>query len=455
MKTSKSNIYKEQFEKTTLKVAHKKDNIYTRLLERKSKVGVVGLGYVGLPLALEFGKYFSIVGFDVNEEKLRALKKGEDITGEVCPTEFANKDVQFTSNKNNLAKAQFYVVAVPTPINVRKKPDLRLLKKATKTVAECLKPGDYVVFESTVYPGCTEEVCVPILEKYSGLRFNIDFKVGYSPERINPGDKENTIATITKVLSGSDEEALEMISSVYKTAIAAGVHEAPSIKVAEASKVVENTQRDINIALMNELKVIFDKLGIHIDDVLKAAGTKWNFLNFFPGLVGGHCIGVDPYYLIDKAKSAGMNPMLISASRSVNENMITYTANAIIEKARAKNNDLRKTRILFQGITYKENVADIRNSKAAEVAKELLANGLDVAVEDPIADAREVKEEYGIDLIHERNGLYDIVVVAVPHDEFATETEKAKYHYCKEDVAIIDLRGNLKNKIQPRWYATL
>ena len=432
-----------------------KEHIFTSLLAKEAKLAVVGLGYVGLPVALEFAKHFSVIGFDINVQKVNAMKEGRDPSGELTPAHFEQKNISFHYDASDLKDARFYVVAVPTPIDEFNQPDLRALKGATASVGKVLKKGDYVVFESTVYPGCTEEVCVSILEKESGLKLNEDFKVGYSPERINPGDKKNTIDKIIKIVSGSDAEALESIANVYKTIITAGIHKAPTIKVAEAAKIVENTQRDINIALMNELSMIFDKIDINTYDVLEAAGTKWNFLNFYPGLVGGHCIGVDPYYLIQKAIRVGHNPILISAGRSVNDSMPTKIAQKIFRDIRSIGKTPQQARILVKGITFKENVTDVRNSKAAALVQALQQQCPNVEVVDPVADPKEVRMEYGIELSPKANDRYDAVVIAVSHKEYLDLEENYYQNICTQEAVLYDLKGIMKDKVQRLKYYSL
>ncbi len=431
------------------------ENIYEALLLKEANLAVVGLGYVGLPVALEFAKHYSVIGFDINKEKVSRMKEGHDPSGELLASHFENKMIRFHFEEAALRDARFYVVAVPTPIDEFNQPDLRALKGATTCVAKVLKKGDYVVFESTVYPGCTEEVCVEILEKISGLKLNEDFKVGYSPERINPGDKKNTIDQIVKVVSGSDEQALENIANVYNSIIQAGVHKAPSIKVAEAAKIVENTQRDVNIALMNELSMIFNKMDINTYDVLEAAGTKWNFLKFYPGLVGGHCIGVDPYYLIQKAIRVGHNPILISAGRSINDRMPLTLAQLIFRHLKAIGKSPQLARILVKGITFKENVTDIRNSKAADLILALRLQCPSVDVEDPIADPKEVRMEYGVDLCPKLGEQYDVVVVAVSHESYYQLGEDYYQRITGPDAAIFDIKGILRGQIKGLTYYSL
>lgn len=433
----------------------KHNNIYSRLAKGESKLAMVGLGYVGLPIALEFASNFDVIGFDINESRIDMMKEGIDPSRELEKEAFLNRSIKFTAKKEQLAEAEFYVVAVPTPIDHRKEPNLTPLKKATATVAEGLKKGDYVVFESTVYPGCTEEVCVPILERISGLKLNEDFKIGYSPERINPGDKVHTVTNITKVVSGSDEEALTEIAKVYESIITAGIHKATSIKVAEASKIIENTQRDVNIALMNELSVIFEKLNINTNDVLEAAGTKWNFLNFFPGLVGGHCIGVDPYYLAYKAKEVNVEPLVISSSRLINDQMPFKIASRIAQKLNEIGKNPKTCRALVKGITFKEDVSDIRNSKAAELVHKLSFFGIESWVEDPHADSEEVESEYGFECKESHEGVFDVVVTAVAHQEYKAENAKYYHSISDENTVFFDIRGIAEDKVRQGHYLSL
>ncbi|GIV28173.1 MAG: UDP-N-acetyl-D-galactosamine dehydrogenase [Bacteroidia bacterium] len=395
------------------------------IIEKKKSIAVIGLGYVGLPIALAFAKKVKVIGFDINEERVKMMKNKKDPSNELPSSEFENSDITFTSNPNDLKKANFFIVAVPTPIDEHNLPDLKPLLSACHTVGKALKKGDYVVFESTVYPGCTEEDCVPVLEKESGLKFCKDFKVGYSPERINPGDKEHTITKIIKVVSGCDKESLEEISKVYEIIVEPGVFKAKSIKVAEAAKIIENTQRDVNIALMNELSIIFSRMGINTYDVLEAAGTKWNFLKFYPGLVGGHCIGVDPYYLTYKAESLGYHARIINSGRYVNDSMGFYVAKNTVKKIIAAGKNPRNAKVLIMGFTFKENVSDIRNSKVADIVKELQSYSVKVDIVDPHADNEEVKHEYGLSLIKKpKVKAYDAIIVAVNHKEYLNLTEK-------------------------------
>jgi UDP-N-acetyl-D-galactosamine dehydrogenase len=372
--------------------------IYKDLVSKKSKLSLIGLGYVGLPIALAFAKKIQVIGFDINAGRVELMKKKIDPSEELEKEEFDNTDILFTASLDDLREARFHIVAVPTPIDRNNMPDLSPLIAATKTVGKVLKKGDYVVYESTVYPGATEEHCIPLLEELSGLKCGPDFKVGYSPERINPGDKEHTIHTITKVVSGCDQESLEEIAGVYDLVVRAGVFKASSIKVAEAAKIIENTQRDVNIALMNELSMIFNKMQINTYEVLEAAGTKWNFLRFYPGLVGGHCIGVDPYYLTFKANELGHTAMIINSGRTVNDNMGEHIATELVKKIIKANKNVLRSKVLVLGATFKEDVSDIRNSKVADVVKGLNEYGVITDVIDPHASSEEVFREYGFRL---------------------------------------------------------
>src|SRR5262245_54641137 len=391
-----------------------------KLSLRGCRIGVVGLGYVGLPLAVEFGKHFDTVGFDVKADRIAELKAGRDSTLEVERSELRSANrLTFTASLADLKKCRVFIVTVPTPIDDYKRPDLTPLVKASESVGKVLKKGDVVVYESTVYPGCTEEVCVPILERESGLKFNKDFFAGYSPERINPGDKDHRLPTIRKVTSGSTPEIAEFVDKLYGAIIKAGTHKATSIKVAEAAKVIENTQRDVNIALINELSLIFNRLGIDTEEVLIAAGTKWNFLPFRPGLVGGHCIGVDPYYLTHKAQEIGYHPEMILAGRRLNDNMAIYVAAEIVKRMNLRRLHVNGSRVLVMGLTFKENCPDVRNSKAVDVVRELEKFGAKVDVYDPWVDGDEAQHEYGFRPVKNvRKGSYDAIVMAVAHNEF-------------------------------------
>ncbi|PIE86010.1 MAG: UDP-N-acetyl-D-galactosamine dehydrogenase [Bacteroidia bacterium] len=429
--------------------------MYKKIRDKDVKIGVIGLGYVGLPIALEFAKKVSVVGFDIKAERVEMMKNGIDPSKELPKEAFENCDISFTSKIEDIRDVKFYIVAVPTPIDSYKKPDLTPLLKASETVGKVLKKGDYVVYESTVYPGCTEEECVPVLEKQSGLKFIDDFKLGYSPERINPGDKKHTLTKIVKVTSGCDQESAEVIAKIYELIIEAGVHRAPSIKVAEAAKIIENTQRDLNIALMNELSIIFDRLKINTYDVLEAAGTKWNFLNFFPGLVGGHCIGVDPYYLTYKANKVGYHAQIINAGRFVNDSMGGYIAKQTVKKLIANNKTIRDARVLVLGVTFKENVSDIRNSKVIDIINELKSFSVNVDIADPYANSEEVKEEYGLSLTEKIRKDYDAVIVAVKHKEYETLNEDYFKSISQENSILVDIRGMYKDKIKDMDYWSL
>lgn len=429
--------------------------MYQQLLKKEKKLAVIGLGYVGLPIALEFAKKIPVLGFDISAERVALMKKGIDPSKELDAEAFQGCDLEFTADPQDLSGADFYIVAVPTPVDEHNVPNLKPLLSATEFVANVLKEGDYVVYESTVYPGCTEEECVPLLEKISGLKMGPGFKVGFSPERINPGDKEHTLSRIIKVVSGNDDEALENISKVYEIVVDAGVHKASSIKVAEAAKIIENTQRDLNIALMNELSIIFDRLGINTYDVLKAAGTKWNFLNFYPGLVGGHCIGVDPYYLTYKANELGYEPEVILSGRKINDEMAIYIAKKTVQKMISNDKSLKGGRVLVMGITFKENVSDIRNSKVAQLVEELQNYSLSVDVVDPYAEKEEVRAEYGLNLVDEPTGPYDAIIVAVNHKEYLNLDEKDLLALANGKSVVVDVKGILKDKIKEMDYWSL
>jgi UDP-N-acetyl-D-glucosamine/UDP-N-acetyl-D-galactosamine dehydrogenase len=409
---------------------------------RSCRIGVVGLGYVGLPLAVEFGKRFDTVGFDIKAARIDELKRGRDSTLEVSSAELKSaKKLTFTTDLAALKRCRVFIVTVPTPIDDYKRPDLRPLVGASTSVGQVLKKGDVVIYESTVYPGCTEEVCVPILEKESGLRFNQDFFAGYSPERINPGDKQHRLPTIRKITSGSTPEAAEFVDKLYASIITAGTHRASSIKVAEAAKVIENTQRDVNIALINELALIFNRLGIDTEQVLNAAGTKWNFLPFRPGLVGGHCIGVDPYYLTHKAQEIGYHPEMILAGRRLNDNMALYVAGEVVKLMTRQRIHVNGARALVLGLTFKENCPDIRNSKVVDVVRELQKYGADVDVYDPWADTAEAKHEYGIRPVRSlKRGSYDVAVVAVAHNEFRELGAAGVRAMCRKNHVLYDIK---------------
>jgi UDP-N-acetyl-D-galactosamine dehydrogenase len=426
--------------------------MYQELLDKKAKLAVVGLGYVGLPIALEFARRLSVIGFDINEKRVELMRQGIDPSNELEAEAFHGTDITFTASLEELKAANFFVVAVPTPVDEHNVPDLTPVKRASETIGKVIKKGDYVVFESTVYPGCTEEDCLPIIEKLSGLKMGVDFKLGYSPERINPGDKQHTIRTVVKVAAGCDAESLEEIARTYELVVDAGVHRASSIKVAEAAKIIENTQRDLNIALMNELSIIFDKMGINTYEVLEAAGTKWNFLRFSPGLVGGHCIGVDPYYLTYKASELGYNSRVILAGRYINDNMPIYLARKVVQHIIKNVQDVKAARVLVLGATFKENVSDIRNSKVADVVKELQSFFLNVEVHDPYADSEELKHEYGFGLTPEIGKDYDAVIVTVCHAPYADYDDAFFTAITKPNALISDIKGLFKNNIKSRQY---
>lgn len=429
--------------------------MHKELIEKKKKLAVLGLGYVGLPIALEFAGKIDVIGFDINEERLEKMRNGIDPSGELPAESFKNKSIEFSSSLDKLKEASFFIVTVPTPIDEHNLPDLKPLLSATKSIGKVLKKGDYVVYESTVYPGCTEEDCLPLLEELSGLKCKTDFKIGYSPERINPGDTEHTITKILKVVSGCDEESLNEISETYQIIVQAGVHRATSIKVAEAAKIIENTQRDVNIALMNELSIIFNKMGINTYDVLEAAGTKWNFIRFQPGLVGGHCIGVDPYYLTYKAQELGYHAQVINSGRYVNDSMGFYVAKQTVKKIIAAGKDVSKSKVLVLGATFKENVEDIRNSKVADVVKELISYGVTVEISDPKANSVELNHEYGFELTASIGNDYDAVIIAVNHKEYLNYDEKWFQNILNKDGLIVDIKGVYKGKITSSNYWSL
>jgi UDP-N-acetyl-D-galactosamine dehydrogenase len=417
--------------------------LFEQIRDRKEKISVIGLGYVGLPLAVALSGKADVIGFDISEKKIESYRQGIDVTKEVGNKKLKRTKVHFTCKGEDLKGSRFLIVAVPTPIAKDKTPDLSPVRSASEIVGRNLKKGSIVVYESTVYPGVTEDVCVPILEKFSGLKCGKDFKVGYSPERINPGDKVHTVENITKIVSGMDEESLETIAKVYELIIKAGVYKAESIKVAEAAKVIENTQRDINIAFMNELSIVFNKMGIDTLAVLKAAGTKWNFLKFFPGLVGGHCIGVDPYYLTYKSEELGYHPQVILSGRRINDGMGKYIAENAVKLLIKNDIHIKGSKVLVMGITFKENVPDVRNSKVIDIVNELKEYGIDVFVTDPNADACEVMHEYGIGLVDLNcNERYDAVVVAVNHDEYCSlALNDLKSLYRNGSYILIDVKG--------------
>ena len=429
--------------------------MYQDLIDKKKKLAVIGLGYVGLPIALEFAKKLSVIGFDINDDRINLMRQGVDPSQELKKEAFDDCNIEFTSDLEVLKTASFYIVAVPTPVDEHNVPDLNPVKKASQTIGKVIKKGDYVVFESTVYPGCTEEDCLPIIEKLSALKNVLDFKLGYSPERINPGDKEHTLSNIIKVVSGCDEESLHVIAKVYELVVDAGVHKASSIKVAEAAKIIENTQRDLNIALMNELSIIFDKMGINTFEVLEAAGTKWNFLKFQPGLVGGHCIGVDPYYLTHKSKELGYDSQVILAGRAINDSMGSYVAKKVLQHIILHNGNVKHAKVLVMGATFKENVTDIRNSKIADVVKELQSYSLNVHVTDPHASSEQLTHEYGFGLTAELAADYDAVIITVPHNDYKKLTDAEFAAVTKAHAIIADLKGVYRGKITSRTYWSL
>jgi len=427
----------------------------TDLQAKKKRIAVLGLGYVGLPLALEFARKYSVIGFDINDSRIAQMRNKIDPSQELEKEAFDDCDIEFTSNQDDLRRAHFFIITVPTPIDNHNIPNLEPLLLATHLVAEVLKKGDYVVFESTVYPGATEEECVPILKKISKLKFGSDFKIGFSPERINPGDKENSLVNVLKIVSGNDDEALETIAELYSSIIKKGVYKASSIKVAEAAKIIENTQRDVNIALVNELSMLFAKMGINTNEVIEAAATKWNFYKLTPGLVGGHCIGVDPYYLTYKASQLKHPARLISAGRAINDEMPTYVAHTILKKLNNAGKVLKNSRVLVMGATFKENVSDIRNSKIFDVVKELQSFNVQGDIIDPHADAEQAKEYYGCTIVPEPTGVYDAIVVAVKHKEYENLPEEFFRKYVNPPFILIDLKSAYYNKFQDVVYFSL
>ena len=431
------------------------NNIYEALISKQAKLSVIGLGYVGLPIALEFSKHINVVGFDVKPERVAMMNNHIDPSNELDKSAFDGCNITFTSNADDLKQCNFFIVAVPTPIDEHKLPDLTPVIKASESVGKALKKGDYVVYESTVYPGCTEEDCVPILEKMSGLKFMQDFKVGFSPERINPGDKAHSLTQIKKITSGCDPEAAENIAKVYEIIIKAGVHRASAIKVAEAAKIIENTQRDINIALMNELSIIFDIMGINTYEVLEAAGTKWNFLKFSPGLVGGYCIGVDPYYLLHKAKQLGYHASMINSGRALNDSMGTRIADKVVKMIINAGKEITKSRVLIMGMTFKENVTDIRNSRIIDIINELKYFRVNCDVVDAYADHDEVMKEYGVDMSKEPTGKYDAIIVAVNHKPYMELTEDYFKGISAENGILVDVKGVMRGKIKDLTYWSL
>ena len=429
--------------------------MYNKLINKETKLSLIGLGYVGLPIALEFARKIKVIGFDIKPERVELMKKGIDPSNELESEAFLGTDIKYTYDPEDLREASFHIIAVPTPVNRHNLPDLTPVLKATETVGRILKKGDYVVYESTVYPGCTEEDCLPVLERWSGLKCPEDFKIGFSPERINPGDRNHTLTKIVKVTSGCDSESAENIAKIYELIITAGVHRASSIKVSEAAKIIENTQRDINIAFMNELSIIFNRMGINTYEVLEAAGTKWNFLKFFPGLVGGHCIGVDPYYLSYKAKELGYHPQMIDSGRFTNDSMGRYVGKQTVKKIIAAGKNPMGARALVMGMTFKEDVTDIRNSKVIDVVDELRDFGVEVDVIDPGASPAEVHEEYKINLSEKPTGKYDAIIAAVSHKEYAGLDEKFFAGLMNEKGVLVDIKGMFRNKIKDLTYWSL
>jgi UDP-N-acetyl-D-galactosamine dehydrogenase len=429
--------------------------MYRELVEGKTKLSVIGLGYVGLPIALEFAKKIDVIAFDIRNDRVESMKKGVDPNEEVPDEAFNDIKIHFTTDPEDLREASFHIIAVPTPTDKHNLPDLGPVMAASETVGKILKKGDYVVYESTVYPGCTEEDCVPVLEKYSTLKYREDFRVGFSPERINPGDKVHTLTSIIKVISGCDAESTEEIARTYELIIDAGVYRASSIKVAEAAKIIENTQRDINIAFMNELSIIFNRMNINTYEVLEAAGTKWNFLKFYPGLVGGHCIGVDPYYLSYKAKELGYHPQMIDSGRFVNDSMGGYVGKQTVKKIISSSKGPKGAKALIMGITFKENVTDIRNSKVIDVIDELVDFGLVIDVVDPNADPEEVNKEYGLELKDKPSGKYDTVIVAVNHEQYLDLDEDYFAKLLNKKGILVDVKGIYRDKIKNLIYWSL
>lgn len=431
--------------------------IYQELVNKEKSLCVVGLGYVGLPIALEFAKKVKVVGFDINAERVEMMRNHIDPSNELTAEDFKGCDITFTNRLEDLADVGFFVVAVPTPINNLNLPDLGPVISASKTVGKVLKKGDYVVYESTVYPGCTEDDCVPVLEELSGLKMGGDFKVGYSPERINPGDKVNTLRSIVKIVSGCDAESLDQIDLVYQLVIDAGLHRAASIKVAEAAKIIENTQRDVNIALINELSLIFNRMGLNTYDVLEAAGTKWNFLKFQPGLVGGHCIGVDPYYLVYKAKKIGYYSKVISSARYVNDSMGSYVGKQTVKKIMEMGRNALESKVLVMGATFKENVSDIRNSKVVDIIRELESFSVQVDIIDPHADSAELQHEYGFSLVANATAnTYEAIIIAVSHNEYMQLDENYLKSLMKDGKGVVvDIKGMYRSRIKELNYWSL
>lgn len=429
--------------------------MYQKLLNKEEKLAVIGLGYVGLPIALAFAKKLHVIGFDINAKRIEMMRQQIDPSNELTKEAFDNTTICFTNDLEVLKEAQFYIVAVPTPVDEHNVPDLTPVIKASETIGKVIKKGDCVVFESTVYPGCTEEDCLPVIEKLSGLKAGVDFTYGYSPERINPGDKVHTLENVVKVVSGSDAETLDLVAKVYELVVKAGVHRASSVKVAEAAKIIENTQRDLNIALMNELSIIFDMMNINTFEVLEAAGTKWNFLKFFPGLVGGHCIGVDPYYLTYKSHQLGYNSRVILAGRVINDGMAAHVAKKTVQSIIKAGSNIAESKVLIMGCTFKENVSDIRNSKVADVVKELQGYNVDVHVIDTHADHEELMHEYGFGLHPQPENDYDAVIVAVNHEPYCQLDENYFKSITKPEGLLVDVKGIFRNKIKDLKYWSL
>ena len=422
--------------------------LHDQLVAKEATMSVVGLGYVGLPIALAFAKHLNVVGFDIHEGRIGMMQRGEDPSEEIPPSGFEGRDIEFTADPEQLKRARFHIVAVPTPIHASHQPDLGPLLAASRTVGHALKPGDIVVYESTVYPGCTEEDCVPVLEEVSGLKMGRDFFVAYSPERINPGDKVNTIETIVKVVGACDNNTLDVVAKTYDLVVKAGTHRASSIRVAEASKIIENTQRDVNIALVNELSIIFNRIGINTFEVLEAAGTKWNFLKFQPGLVGGHCIGIDPYYLTWKSNKLGYHARVINSGRYVNDSMGFYVGKQTVKRLLARDINPLEARVLVMGLTFKENVADIRNTKVIDVIRELESFNVNVDIVDPQASPEEVKKEFDLELKAQADaGAYHAVIAAVNHEEYAA-FDAARFSQLLKDGqgTVIDVKGVFRGK---------
>ncbi len=415
--------------------------MYQALINKEKKLAVIGLGYVGLPVALEFARHFQVIGFDSNPARVKLMQSGKDPSRALGPADFEGRDIRFTDRLEDLAQAHFFVVAVPTDIDEHKNPNLQPLKTASASIGKVLKKGDYVVYESTVYPGCTEEDCLPILEAQSGLTLGTDFKLGYSPERISPGEHSKPLTQIVKLVSGSDPEALDEIAKVYGHIIEAGIYRANSIRVAEAAKVIENTQRDLNISLMNELAMIFDRMGLDTQAVIRAASTKWNFQKFYPGLVGGHCIGVDPYYLLHKSVELGYEPQVILSGRRVNDGMPAWVAKKLVQLLLKNGKNPRQSKVLVLGITFKENVADIRNSKVATLVRELQDFSINVHISDPLASPNEVAQAYKLTLSDQISDDYDAVVVAVAHRDYQGYDSHFFKSITRENPILLDLKG--------------